>query len=86
MGLHKGRLEPLSGMSGSCWPQVEFLLEASIMLLKTLRWLNQILPDYLGNIPYLKSTDEGLQLHKVPTQSHLNLCLIEYIGTAAGLS
>ena len=56
------------------------------MLLKTLRWLNQTLPDYLGNIPYLKSTDEELQLHKVPTQSHLNLCLIEYIGTAAGLS
>lgn len=51
-------------------------LEASVMLLKTLRQLNQTLPDYLGNIPYLKSTGEGLQLHKVPIQSHLNLCLI----------
>ena len=56
------------------------------MFLKTLRCLNQTLQDYLGNIPYLKSTDEKLQLHKVPTQSHINLCLIGYIGTAIGLS
>lgn len=77
-GRSSGRTgRKLSSTNRSCCSQVEFLLQgsissalrpftrfhqASVLLLRPFTWFNQAYP-VLDNLPYLKSTNYGLQSH-----------------------